>query len=256
MKSSKKQFKFAVRRLKKCSDKIQNEKFASSLLQGGKTNIFEEIRKIRGTASTFSSRIDEEVGAHNIAKHFAEIYENLYNKVELENEFKDICDEVLGGVTDDSKEQVNRVTEKVIKDAIGLMKAKKNDAVFNIASDFYLNGPPELIPHLTKLVRTFLSHGSVPFVILLCTLLPLVKDNLGDITSSDNYRAIAGGCLLLKLIDLVVLLLEGEKLDFDEMQFAYQAKASTTMCSWTVTSVVDRFIRGGMPVYGAAMDMS
>ena len=256
MKSSKKQFKFAVRRLKKCSDKIQNEKFASSLLQGGKTNIFEEIRKIRGTASTFSSRIDEEVGAHNIAKHFAEIYENLHNKVELENEFKDICDEVLGGVTDDSKEQVNRVTEKVIKDAIGLMKAKKNDAVFNIASDFYLNGPPELIPHLTKLVRTFLSHGSVPFVILLCTLLPLVKDNLGDITSSDNYRAIAGGCLLLKLIDLVVLLLEGEKLDFDEMQFAYQAKASTTMCSWTVTSVVDCFIRGGMPVYGAAMDMS
>ena len=58
------------------------------------------------------------------------------------------------------------------------------------------------------------------------------------------------------MIDLVILTLEGEKLSFDEMQFAYQAKASTTMCSWTVTSVVDHFIRGVMPVYGAAMDMS
>ena len=56
---------------------------------------------------------------------------------------------------------------------------------------------------------------------LLCTLLPLVKDNLGDITASDNYRAIAGGSLLLKLLDIVVLQLEGNKLDFDPMQFAY-----------------------------------
>ena len=76
MKSSKKQFKFADRRLKKCSHKIQNEKFASSLLQGGNTNIFEEIRKIRGTALTFSSRIYEEVGA----KHFAEMYESCITK--------------------------------------------------------------------------------------------------------------------------------------------------------------------------------
>ena len=83
-----------------------------------------------------------------------------------------------------------------------------------------------------------------------------MKDNLGDITSSDNYRAIAGGCLLLKLIDLVILMLEGDKLNFDTMQFAYQAKASTSMCTWTVTAVVDHFCKGGAPVYGAAMDMS
>ena len=68
-----------------------------------------------------------------------------------------------------------------------------------------------------------------------------MKDKLGDITVSDNYRAIASGCLLLKLIDLVVLRLEGEKLGFDEMQFAYQAKSSTTMYTWTVTNVVEYF---------------
>ena len=82
MKQSKRQFKFAVRRLKKCKDKIQDEKFVSSLLQGG-ANIFQEIRKSRGKTATFRSRIDDEVGAHNIAEHFAVIYENLYNKVDL-----------------------------------------------------------------------------------------------------------------------------------------------------------------------------
>ena len=101
-----------------------------------------------------------------------------------------------------------------------------------------------------------MQHGSVPEFILLCTLIPLVKDNLGDITNSDNYRAIAGGCLLLKLIDMVILLLEGEKLHVDDLQFGYQAKLSTTMCTWSVTAVIDFYNRGGRPVYGCAMDMS
>ena len=107
---------------------------------------------------------------------------------------------------------------------------------------------------LTRLLRLFFSHGHIPETILICTLLPLVKDKLGDITASSNYRAIAGGCLLLKLIDLVILLLEGEMLGFYVIQFAYQAKSSTTMCTWIVTSVIEHFNRNGTIVYGAAMD--
>ena len=54
MKQSKKQFKFAVRRLKRCSDKIQADRFVSELLKGG-SNIFNEIRRFRGSKADFSS---------------------------------------------------------------------------------------------------------------------------------------------------------------------------------------------------------
>ena len=40
---------------------------------------------------------------------------------------------------------------------------------------------------------------------------------MGDITSSRNYRPIAGGCILLKLIDLVIIVLEEDKLSYDTM---------------------------------------
>ena len=93
-------------------------------------------------------------------------------------------------------------------------------------------------------------------MILLCTLLPLVKDNLGDLTQSDNYRAIAAGCQILKLLDIVILILEGEKLGCDQLQFGFQPKASTTMCSWLATSVIDHYNRNGSVVYGCAMDLS
>ena len=115
------------------------------------------------------------------------------------------------------------------------------DAIFDTVSDCYINGPPELLKHLTTMIKIFLVHGLIPQFILVCTLLPLVKDSFGDITSSNNYRAIAGGCLILKLLDIVFLLLEGHKLSFSELQFAYQANSSTTVCSWAVSSVVDFF---------------
>ena len=83
-----------------------------------------------------------------------------------------------------------------------------------------------------------------------------MKDNLGDITLSDNYRAIAAGSQILKLLDIVILILEGEKLGCDEMQFGFQQKSSTTMCSWAVSAVIDHYNRQGSVVYGCAMDLS
>ena len=83
-----------------------------------------------------------------------------------------------------------------------------------------------------------------------------MKDNLGDITLSENYRAIASGSLLLKLLDIVILLLEGDKLQCDELQFGFQEKASTTMCSWMVTAGVDHYNSQNQPVYASAMDLS
>ena len=118
--------------------------------------------------------------------------------------------------------EVDRVNENLVKQALTLMKSNKCDALFEFQSDCLINGPPELIQHLTYLLRSYITHGIVPCFILLCTLLPLVKDNLGDITSSENYRAIASGSLLLKLLDLVILLLEGDKLECDSLQFGFQ----------------------------------
>ena len=255
MKSSKGQYKYAVRRLKRVNDKIQNDKFVHSIIKGG-VNIFSEIKKFRGSSKQCSSRIDEEIGASNIAGHFANIYSGLYNQAEQSQSFVDICAQVNHGVARSSSDQINRIDEELVAKALKMMKSNKNDALFDIQSDCLINGPPELVHHLTNLLKLYISHGSVPYIILLCTLLPLVKDNLGDITSSDNYRAIASGSLILKLLDIVILLLEGDKLGCDSMQFGFQAKSSTTMCTWAVNSVIDHYISNGRTVYGCAMDLS
>ena len=85
---------------------------------------------------------------------------------------------------------------------------------------------------------------------------PVVKNNLGDLTSSDNYRAIAKSSLILKLFDWIVLLTQGEKLSSDELQFGYQKLSGTVMCTWTAANVIGHFNRAGNDVFGALLDCS
>ena len=42
----------------------------------------------------------------------------------------------------------------------------------------------------------------------------------------------------------------------DQLQFGFQAGASTSMCSWTATTVIEHYNKNGATVYGCAMDLS
>ena len=62
--------------------------------------------------------------------------------------------------------------------------------------------------------------------------------------------------LVLKLLDWIILILFGDVLGVDQLQFAYQPGCSTTMCTWTVVETIDYFLRNGGEVFGCMMDMS
>ena len=111
-----------------------------------------------------------------------------------------MSDAINASFNQESVIQLDRVNEDIVRETLKIMKFKKHDFMFYAVSDCFIQGPPELVFHRTNLVRLFSSHGSVLKFVILCTLIPLGKDNLGDITASSNYRVIAGGSLLLKLL--------------------------------------------------------
>ena len=161
MRLSRRQFKYAVRRLKRCQEKIQNEKFIKCLL-ANEGDVFQEIKKLRAKSKNFSNRIDDQVGANAIAQRFASIYENLYNKVELGNKVDQMKEAVHSSIDEESQIWLNKVNEALIKKVVDQLKPDKKDSVYDISSDFYLNAPPELIIHLTHLIRIYFSHGFIP----------------------------------------------------------------------------------------------
>ena len=71
---------------------------------------------------------------------------------------------------------------------------------FDYNSDCFINNSDTFIEHVTHSFKWFLRTGKIPFFQLSCSLVPIVKDNLSDISASANYRAIAIGSLMLNMV--------------------------------------------------------
>ena len=140
MKSSKSQYKYAIRRLKNLTEQIQNNAFVSSILSGS-TSIYSEVKKFRGITKTVSSRIDDIVGSENIANHFANQYSQLYNKCEHGETFEDLKSSINDNLSNDDLEDVDKVTPDLVREALKKMKSAKGDVLFEFNSDCLIYAP-------------------------------------------------------------------------------------------------------------------
>ena len=86
--------------------------------------------------------------------------------------------------------EVEKITPALIKEAINKLKNDKTDPLYYFNSAC-MNASPILSEHLAKLFRMHMTHGHLSSVILVSTIIPLIKDKLGDISSSNNYRSVA-----------------------------------------------------------------
>ena len=123
-------------------------------------------------------------------------------------------------------------------------------------SDYLIHAPDKLFEILSICFKSYIVHAHVSEFLLISTLVPIIKDKLGDITSSNNYRSIAISSLVMKIFDLVMLSTFSEYLQLDDLQFSYQSEVSTSMCTWLAVESIAHFLRNGSEVYTCLMDMS
>ena len=217
-------------------------------------DIFKEIRKIRRAPPATSEAIDGV--STNIESQFAKVYQELYNSVDDKNDMEKVKDYLHKNISHNSLVDVNVITPELVSEAFSLLKNDKVDPVFDFCSDCLKHAPPVLCEHIAALFRILLIHGHINPLVLVSTIVPLVKDKLGDVNSSNNYRSIALSSLVLKVFDWVVVLAFGEKLSTDDLQFGYQKKTSTNMCTWLAIETIDHFMRQGSEVFVGVMDMT
>ena len=65
----------------------------------------------------------------------------------------------------------------------------------------------------------------------------------------DSYRAIASSSLILKLFERCILLIWGDQLHSDSLQFGFKQRCSTGTATWLVQEVLRQYLsRGSKPV--------
>ena len=253
MKKSRNLYHFQVRKIKKSENLIKKNKLLDACLKGNQ-NIFKEIKKLRNVEPKIANSIE---GVHeNINEHFRSIYAKLYNSVNEGTEMAYLSKAINEKVSQIHLNDVKKVTTSVIREAAAKLSNGKTDPVYSYSSDCFIHGPEKLFELLATVFRSFLIHGHFTIFLLLATLIPIIKDKLGSINSSRNYRSIAISSLTLKIFDWLLLDLFGASLGLDELQYAYQSGCSTVMCTWSVLETISYFARNGSDVYVCCMDMS
>ena len=149
-----------------------------------------------------------------------------------------------------------KVTPEIVQAAAGKLKPGKSDPVYTFSSDCIKVDSQCLAELLSIIIRCYLIHGHVTRYLLLATLVPIIKDKLGSINASKNYRSIAISSLILKIMDWIIILLFGDTFGLHDLQFAYQPGISGNMCTYAVLETVDYFLRHGSEVFMCTMDMT
>ena len=253
MKKTRNQYHYQIRKNRKMTDIIKKNQLLNACINNN-GDIFEEIKKLRKALPTVSTMIDGVTC--KIESHFANTYRQLYNSIDDGSNLTRVTEHLSKAIDSNSHFDVDKITPALVMDAINHLKDKRSDPINDFTSDCLKNAPLALCEQLSILFKQFLIHGHASSILMVSTLIPLIKDKLGDTCSSSNYRSIALSSLFLKIFDWILLLLFDDEMKIDELQFGFQRKTSTTMCTWLAVETIDYFLRNGSDVFTCVMDMS
>ena len=193
MKKTRNIFHMQAKKCRKTEDKIKKNKLLQACLSG-EGNIFSEIKAMRKTKQVVANSIDGVT--ENVSEHFRGIYRDLFNSIEDAENMTKVSEVIAKTVKTKDIEDIEKVTPEVVKKATEKLKPGKSDPVFKFTSDCIKIDSKRLAILLAAVFQSFLIHGHVTRFLLLATLVPIIKDKLGSISNSKNYRSIAISSLI------------------------------------------------------------
>ena len=254
MKRTRNIYHMHIRKNKRMVDRLKRCNLVNACMSKN-SNLFDEIKRQRKCNQTsFATSID----GHNrdIPNYLASKYEKLYNSVEDDGSLFEIEEKLDSKIPRLNDQHINLLTSEIMKTASQKLKHRKSYPQLSITSDFFVRTPPIFYDLLSSILKSYIVHAHVSDFLLLSNLIPIVKDKLGDITISENYRSIAISSLVIKIFDWAIILAFNKHLQLDDLQFSYQANLSTSMCSWLALETISYFSRNGSDVFTCLMDMS
>ena len=218
---------------------------------------WKEIKKLDSVHKVTPSTLDGFSDDSDIADNLANKYRNLYSSVPTStHELTVLRADIVKDILEDTGSDISCISVFEICNAIISLKHEKSDGLRGTASDHFINASHRFKVLISLMVQSMFIHGYTPNGLLESVLISIPKDARGDLCSSDNYRGIALCSALCKVIDIIVIERYREKLLTSELQFAFKALHSTSMCTTVVKEVCNYYRARGTNVYICMLDAS
>lgn len=253
---SKRQYMYAIRRLKRRQRELQAEKFASALAKDNSRDFFSEIKRMQRRPSPINL-MNGLVDEREIAQHFMTKYEALYSSVLSDPDEMQRVREIIDDTLQSSAPEVSPlISVTTVKQAIKKLKHCKHDGDEGYNSSHLIYGSDAYHRQLSAVINAMYVHGHTAAIILNASIISIPKDYGKSLTVDTNYRGIALCSSISKLLDIILLARNENAMKSSDNQFAYKRGHGTVTCTYVVKEVIQCFLNGGSNVYACFLDAS
>ena len=252
-------YHYAFRKLKNEDLTLRYDKMSCRVLKKNSKYFWKEVHKVRDNAKMLINSVDGAQG-QDIADLFADKYDILYNSVSYDNTdmvtLKTDIDKCIRCKRNNIESGHKVITVQDVVTCIGRLKSGKSDASCQLYSDHFMQGTHRLFVMITLLYSSMMLHGTIPTAMNISTLVPVPKNKMKSLNSSDNYRAIALSSTVGKIVDKVILLKYSNAFITSDQQFGFKQKHSTIQCTFAVNEIINHYNRNGTGVKAILLDAS
>jgi len=152
-------------------------------------------------------QVDGLVDSSDIAEHFKNKFSSLATTCGSDDNIKNanVIGDIHASVYDDISIQGLLFNVEDVDTAIfSHLQRGKAPELDSLSLEHFIHAHPLVITHLNKLFNLLIRHGYVPNLLGEGVIVPLLKDKNGDISSSENYRAITINSVLAKIFETCV----------------------------------------------------
>ena len=155
-----------------------------------------------------------------------------------------------------NRNEHNLITVQLVEKCIRQLKKGKAAGTDHLTTEHISFAHPLLVIQLSLLFRVMLKHGVVPDSFGHGIVIPLVKNQDGDRTTSSNYRGITLSPVISKLFEMVLMILFDKYLQSNPLQFGFKKGSSTSHALFTLKTVTEHYVNSGSTVNLCALDIA
>ena len=118
------------------------------------------------------------------------------------------------------------------------------------------HSPLNILVRLTNLFNSMLRHSFVPKQFQSGFMVPIVKDNQGNLADVNNYRGITISPIISKVFEHVLKAIFFEHLSTSQHQHGFKKNSSTAHALHCLRETVNFYVNSGSRVYCSFLDAS
>ena len=215
---------------------------------------------MKGNVNNLPMTVDGISGDSDIANLFSEKYVKLFSSVPYDNDRmlnlkhqteKNILSCCIHGNCYNS----HCITVNDINESIKQLKHGKSDGNTGFDSSHVIHASNKLSVYLCLLFNVMIKFNYIPNDILVSTIIPIPKNKQSQ-CNSENYRGIALGSILGKLLDLIILKQNAHVFATDDLQFGFKPNHSTTQCTFALNEIIQYYENNNSTIYVLMLDCS